>query len=302
MTSVGTSCNSGASVTIVTPMRRFFSGLGLNLPYYCVTGSPISHSKSPTIHSAFAAQTGRTLRYDRIEVRQGELEAAIEEFKHLGGRGMNITLPLKEEAFALAARRMQRAEAACAANTLWFDDLGCLTVDNTDGTGLVRDLVINQRTEVVGRRVLLVGAGGAACGVLPALVAAGPACVFIMNRTITKSERLAAKFEAEAETNVLTWGASVYQPFDIIVNATSLSLHGVLPPIERGAVHAATICYDLMYGADTDVFTSWAREAGAARVSDGRGMLVEQAAEAFYLWHGVRPATGPVIQELRESF
>jgi len=221
------------------------------------------------------------------------------EFKRIGGRGMNITLPLKEEAYALAERRMERAEAAGAANTLWFDELGSVTADNTDGTGLVRDLVVNQHAEIVGRRVLLVGAGGAARGVLPALVAEGPASVFITNRTGAKAELLATKFEAEVETNVLVWGASIPQPFDIIVNATALSLRRELPPLGREAVHAGSICYDLMYGVDTDIFTSWAREAGAARVSDGLGMLVEQAAESFYLWHGVRPATVPVIDELR---
>ena len=283
-------------------MPRWFPERESDTPYFCVTGSPVTHSKSPQIHSAFAAQTGRAVTYDRIEVLPGQLALAVAEFQRAGGHGMNVTVPLKEEAYALAARKMERAEAAGAANTLWFEADGTVAADNTDGTGLVYDLAVNQGVELAGQRILLVGAGGAARGVLPALVAARPARIVITNRTESKATAIAARFAAQAALDVLSWGAATTQPFDIIVNATSLSLRGQLPPLPQKAVHADSVCYDMMYGSEAGVFTTWAMQAGVARASDGLGMLVEQAAEAFEIWHGVRPETGPVITQLRASF
>ena len=282
-------------------MPRWFPERGSDTPYFCVTGSPVTHSKSPQIHSAFAAQTGRTVTYDRIEVLPGKLASAVAEFQRAGGQGMNVTVPLKEEACALAARKMGRADAAGAANTLWFEEGGAVVADNTDGTGLIQDLTVNQGVELAGQRILLVGAGGAARGVLPALVAARPACIVITNRTESKATAIAARFAAQVTLEVLPWGTETSYPFDIIVNATSLSLRGELPPLPKKAVHADSVCYDMMYGSEAGVFTTWAMQAGAARAFDGLGMLVEQAAEAFEIWHGVRPATAPVIAELRET-
>lgn len=282
-------------------MPRWFPERESDAPYFCVTGSPVTHSKSPQIHAAFAAQTGRTVSYDSIEVFPGELALAVAEFQRAGGQGMNVTVPLKEEAFALAVRKMVRAEAAGAANTLWFEAGGVIVADNTDGSGLVRDLTVNQGVELADRRILLIGAGGAARGVLPALAALRPAGIVITNRTASKATALAARFAAQVALDVLPWGADTMSPFDVILNATSLSLHGELPPLPQKAVHADSVCYDMMYGSEASVFTTWALQAGAARASDGLGMLVEQAAEAFEIWHGVRPATEPVISALRKA-
>ena len=249
----------------------------------------------------FAAQTGRSLTYDRVEVLPGRLALAVAEFQRVGGRGMNVTVPLKEEACALAARKMERADVAGAANTLWFEDGGAVVADNTDGAGLVRDLSVNQGVRLAGQRILLVGAGGAARGVLPALAGARPACIVITNRTESKAMALRARFAERATLDVLPWGAATIQSFDIVINATSLSLRGEVPPLADTAVHGGSVCYDMMYGTGAGVFTSWAIQAGAARALDGLGMLVEQAAEAFGLWHGIRPETAPVIAALRES-
>ncbi|MGR8918102.1 MAG: shikimate dehydrogenase [Gammaproteobacteria bacterium] len=267
------------------------------LPLYCVVGRPISHSRSPRIHQAFGEMTGRVLEYRAVEVGPGELADAVAEFRAAGGLGMNVTVPLKEEAWALAGARSARAELAGAANTLWFGADGAIEADNTDGVGLVRDLEQNHAVILAGAHVLLVGAGGAARGVMPALAAAGPRQITVTNRTAEKAQAVAALAGDLGTT--CPWGDAP-TAVDVVINATSLSLAGEVPPLPARTVGAATTCYDMMYAAGGTAFVDWARAHGAARALDGLGMLVEQAAEAFLIWHGVRPATAAVIGALRE--
>lgn len=282
-------------------MARWFKQRNAEVPYFCVTGSPVAHSKSPLIHAAFAAQTGRRLAYEPVEVERGSLAAAVAEFHAFGGVGMNVTLPLKEEACRLADVRRPRAAAAGAANTLWFDQAGATVADNTDGTGLVQDLEHNHSFPLAGKRVLLVGAGGAARGVVPALLAASPASLLVTNRTEAKARALVRSVKGGVAVDVLGWGATASAAVDLIVNATSLSLQGALPPLSEALLDDTTVCYDMMYGPEPTLFMTWARQRGARRALDGLGMLVEQAAVAFELWHGVKPATAPVIAHLREA-
>jgi shikimate dehydrogenase len=266
---------------------------------FAVVGKPIAHSRSPTIHRAFAAQFGLHLTYDRIEVEPGRLASALAGFRAAGGYGVNVTLPLKEEAFALATRRAERAERAGAANTLSLLPDG-VAADNTDGAGLLRDLEHNHGMVIAGRRVLLVGAGGAAKSVVPALLAARPACLAVTNRSPARVQGLLSRVDPPA-VQVLTWGAPTAIPFDLIVNATSASLAGEVPSLHSSNLGSATVCYDMMYGPNALLFAAAMRELGAARVIDGLGMLVEQAAESFFIWHGLRPATISVINDLRAS-
>lgn len=268
---------------------------------YCVVGRPIAHSRSPAIHAAFGESTGRALSYERLEVLPGGLAAAVEAFRRAGGAGLNVTVPLKEEAFTLASRRCPRAAAAGAANTLWFGPFGEIVCDNTDGTGLVRDLTVNHGVALAGARLLLLGAGGAARGVAPALLAAGPASLTVTNRTTGRAESLVAAFGHLGDLRLLPWGDAPDTPAEVIVNATSLSLSGEIPPLPTRALDAATVVYDMVYGDGSTPFLDWAGRAGARRLVDGLGMLVEQAAEAFWLWHGVHPPTAPVIAAMRRG-
>jgi len=279
---------------------RWFPGGAVDRPYFCVVGNPIGHSKSPVIHRAFAAQFAIDLIYEQVEVHAGDLAAALAEFRAVGGHGMNVTVPLKEEAWHLAGHRTSRAAAAEAANTLWFDDDGTLSADNTDGVGLLRDLSTNHGVAVAGRHVLLLGAGGAARGVLPALLEAGPSLITVSNRTLAKAEMLAALARPGLPIEILPWGAPLRAPADIVINATALSLHGEVPPLAPAVIGAETVCYDMMYGAAATPFVAMAKARGALVALDGLGMLVEQAAEAFVRWHGLSPATRPVIEALRK--
>jgi len=260
---------------------------------YAVVGNPIDHSKSPLIHAAFARETRQDLRYERILAPLDAFAATVEDFRAQGGRGLNITLPFKEQAFALADERSERATAAGAANTLRFAD-GRLYADNTDGAGLVRDLSGNHGFELAGKRVLVMGAGGAARGVIGALAAAKPAAIVIANRSMDKALDLAERFGIEA----CAYADLEDERFDLVVNATSASLGNALPPIP-GAALCDSFAYDMMYSREETPFLAFARQYGAARAADGLGMLVEQAAESFYLWRGVRPQTAPVLQTLR---
>ncbi|MEQ8659353.1 MAG: shikimate dehydrogenase [Gammaproteobacteria bacterium] len=279
--------------------RRWFPDGVAGQAYFCVVGSPIAHSKSPLIHAAFATQLGLSLRYERIEVAAGELAAALAEFRAYGGRGMNVTVPLKEEAWQLAATRTARAEQAGAANTLWFTPAGTVAADNTDGAGLVRDLVDNHGVALAGRQILLLGAGGAARGVVPALLDAAPAGLAVSNRTAARAEALCAAFATRAALEVIPWGALPARAPDVVINATTLSMRGEVPPLPATLPGAGTVYYDMMYGNEPTAFVRWARAHGALRALDGLGMLVEQAAEAFLCWHGVRPDSAPVIAALR---
>ena len=268
---------------------------------YAVIGHPIAHSKSPAIHAAFAAQTAQDLSYEALLAPLDGFAAAVAQFRAQGGRGMNITVPFKEEAWQLADRLTERARLAGAVNTLVFGDdvLG----DNTDGAGLVRDLeVLGAR--LVGARVLLLGAGGAARGVILPLIDAGVARLFIANRTADKARALQAHFAGHDARGVLAaggWQEAADAPYDVVINATSASLSDEAPPLPPGLYAPDSLAYDMVYGRGLTAYLKQARDQGAARLADGLGMLVEQAAEAFALWRGVRPDTAAVRATLRAA-
>lgn len=265
---------------------------------YAVIGNPVSHSLSPRIHAAFARQTGQDMEYGRLEAARDGFNAAVEGFRAEGGRGLNVTLPFKPEAYEYAGTRTPRAEAAQAVNTLAFGPDG-VTGDNTDGAGLVRDLESNLGYAIVANRVLVLGAGGAARGILGPLMDRLPVTIFIANRDTAKARALA---ERAAGRGSCGWGGYqdlVNRQFDLIINATAASLGGELPPLPAALYAPRSLAYDLMYAAAPTPFMRHALASGAARAADGLGMLVEQAAESFLLWRGVRPDTVPVIAALR---
>lgn len=269
---------------------------------YVVIGNPIAHSKSPQIHARFARQTGEPVVYDRLLAPLDGFEASVRDFIAGGGRGANVTVPFKLEAFALATERSARADAAGAVNTLTFDGSRIIG-DNTDGIGLVRDIAAGAGVAIAGRRVLLLGAGGAARGVILPLLDEAPAQIVIANRTPAKAEELAERFRrhpGQASRLDAAPFDALDGAFDIIINATSASLSAELPPIPASVFSAQSFAYDMMYGAQPTVFMQAAAAHGAA-VRDGLGMLVEQAAEAFFVWRGVRPDTAPVYAWLRSQ-
>jgi shikimate dehydrogenase len=268
---------------------------------YAVIGNPISHSKSPAIHAAFARQTGQRLSYEALLAPLDGFADAVARFRADGGRGMNVTVPFKLDAFALADAHSPRALAAGAVNTLAFGADG-LFGDNTDGAGLVRDLTANLACPFAGRRVLLLGAGGAARGVMLPLLAEHPAQLTLANRSVGKAEALVAGFRDRAAAVVLDacgFDALAGRTFDLVINATAASLANEAPPLPPGLYAAGALAYDMMYGRGDTPFLAAARSDGAERRADGLGMLVEQAAESFVLWRGVRPDTAPVLAELR---
>jgi len=267
---------------------------------YAVMGNPIAHSKSPRIHTLFAAQFGHDIAYRAILVEPGQFTRAVAEFLAEGGKGLNVTVPFKEEAWALAATRSARAQRAGAVNTLLLDPSGSHYGDNTDGVGLVRDLRNNRGCELAGRRLLLLGAGGAARGVIGPLLEELPALLVIANRTAGKAVELARAFRDSGPIEGCGLEALAGRSFDVIINATAAGLRGEVPGLPPGVVHAHSWCYDMMYADEPTVFMRWAQARGARQALDGLGMLVEQAAEAFFLWRGVRPATEPVIRVLRQ--
>lgn len=265
---------------------------------YCVMGNPVAHSKSPLIHAAFAAQTGACLHYGRCLVEPGHLPEAVRAFRAAGGRGCNVTVPCKQEAFALADGLSERARLAGAVNTLSFSDEGGILGDNTDGAGLLRDMRDNLGWELGDKRVLLLGAGGAVRGVLGPLLEAGPGQLVIVNRNAARARELARLFAGHGPVSACAY-AQLEGRFDILINGTSASLRGELPPLDGACLAPASRCYDMMYADRPTPFMLWASDQGAAEVADGLGMLVEQAAESFLIWRGVRPRTAPVIQSLR---
>jgi shikimate dehydrogenase len=266
---------------------------------YAVFGHPVGHTRSPWIHARFAALTGQSLSYVARDVPRGGFDAALAEFLAAGGKGLNITLPHKLAAFRAAPRLTPRAQRAGAVNTLAVQPEGLLG-DNTDGAGMLRDLQANLGIEIADRRVLLLGAGGAARGALPALLDAGPRELVIANRSAARAAALAADFAADRPLAGIGLEAA-RGPFDLVVNATSASLAGEVPALSGDAIGPASFCYDMAYGTGPTAFMRWAGERGAAGVADGIGMLVEQAAESFELWRGVRPPTAPVLAELRRQ-
>jgi shikimate dehydrogenase len=266
---------------------------------YAVMGNPVAHSKSPQIHALFAAQTRQDMEYRAILVEHGGLADAVAEFASTGGRGLNITVPFKEDAWALAAQHSARAARAGAVNTLVLHDSGKHFGDNTDGAGLVRDLRDNHAARLHRARLLLVGAGGAARGVIEPLLQEGPQLLVIANRTPGKAVELARAFCDLGHVEGCGLPDLEGQPFDLIINATAASLSGEVPALPDSIVTPQSWCYDMMYGDRPTAFMNWALERGAGHALDGLGMLVEQAAESFYLWRKVRPDTGPVIATLR---
>ncbi|HTY48410.1 MAG TPA: shikimate dehydrogenase [Steroidobacteraceae bacterium] len=277
---------------------------------YGVIGHPISHSRSPFIHARFAAATGQNLAYRAHDVAPGELAGFIGAFALRGGLGLNVTVPHKVAAAALAQGLSERARRAGAINTLIFRN-GEILADNTDGVGLVRDLTVNLGCELTGRRILIAGNGGAARGVIGPLLELLPACILVAGRTPARAVELAREFAdlgpvrgcalADVAAGTGVWAgadAGTAGPFDLVINATSAGLGAEVAAIPAAAVGAGTFCYDMMYGHGETAFVAWARARGAAHAVAGWGMLVEQAAESFLLWRGVRPDTAPVLAEL----
>jgi shikimate dehydrogenase len=268
------------------------------MDHYVVFGNPIAHSKSPLIHRLFAEQTGQALDYQTALAPLDDFTGFAKQF-FVSGLGANVTVPFKEEAYRLADQLTERGRRAGAVNTLARQADGSLLGDNTDGAGLVRDLKVNHGVTLKDKRVLLLGAGGAVRGALEPLLAEEPYVLVIANRTVEKAERLAQEFADIGP--VLPAGYDwLEEPVDIIINATSASLSGDVPPIAPSLIQPGeTFCYDMMYAKEPTAFCRWATEHKAGRAVDGLGMLVEQAAEAFYLWRGVRPDSAPVLAELR---
>ncbi|WP_457424110.1 shikimate dehydrogenase [Roseateles sp. P5_E7] len=264
---------------------------------YAVVGNPVEHSRSPAIHAMFAEQTGQSLTYERLLAPLDGFEATLRDFVAVGAKGCNITVPFKFDAFALAAHRTERAQLGGAVNALRFDD-GGWTGDNTDGAGLVNDIQRNAGRSLAGLHVLLVGAGGAAAGVLGSLIAAGPAQITVVNRTVDKAQALVA---SHAHLGVpLFAGTLTDAPAaqDVVVNATSTSLAGAAAPVDAGVLKPGALALDMMYGPKAQGFLDWAAAHGA-EPRDGLGMLIEQAAEAFFFWRRVRPDTAPVFKAMR---
>jgi shikimate dehydrogenase len=258
---------------------------------YVLIGNPVAHSKSPRIHAEFARASGQDIDYGCIEAPLDGFADAVANFRAAGGRGANITLPFKQQAFALCRRTSDRARLAQAVNTLRFDDsFG----DNTDGVGLVRDLATHLEVNLKDKSILLLGAGGAAQGVVGALLEAGASRLVIANRTVPKARELAERFPGVAACG---YEALAGESFDLVINATSAGLADEAPPLPRRVLGKGVLAYDMVYGRETP-FLAAARRAGA-RACDGLGMLVEQAAESFFIWRGVRPATRPVLEKLR---
>lgn len=269
---------------------------------YAVIGNPIEHSKSPLIHQAFAAQTGQDIDYSRVLAPLDGFVETVQAMREAGFRGANVTVPFKLEAFKLANQLTERAHDAGAVNTLILSDEG-IVGDNTDGVGLVRDIQQNLGLSFQAKRVLLIGAGGAAEGVLHPVLEQQPQLLVIANRSMDKALSMVKKVEEQGDFRFVSVNAHAFddlhgQSFDIVINATSTGLSDTQLPLPPDIFAEGALAYDMMYGRETP-FMAFARSHGAARVADGLGMLVEQAAESFFLWRQIRPNTLPVIAQLR---
>ncbi len=275
------------------------SGKLNNVDLYAVIGNPVAHSSSPLIHAAFARQTGQGMRYEAILAPEHAFAANVESFAQRGGKGLNVTVPFKLEAYKLAHRLTERAEAAQAVNTLAFGHDAILG-DNTDGAGLVGDIASNLQFPLHAARILLMGAGGAARGALLPLLQQRPRMLTIVNRTRLRANELQERFSPYGAVMSCDYADLQGQQFDLVINSTSASLKGELTPaLPPGIFAQGALAYDMMYGIGLTPFLQFAQEQGAARFVNGLGMLVEQAAESFFVWRGIRPKTAPVIEMLR---
>lgn len=268
---------------------------------YAVFGNPISHSKSPQIHSMFAEQTKQSLVYSAVLAEIGEFELAVDDFIQHNGKGLNVTVPFKEDAWRCATKHSKRAQRAGAVNTLKLEDNGDLFGDTTDGIGLVADLIQNHNIQIKDKDVLIIGAGGAVRGVLEALLEQQPASLLIANRTAQKAVQLADDFSDLGNINGCGLDAINDASFDIVINGTSASLQGELPQLPDTIFNLNACSYDMMYDAEATPFMKWSAQCGVKNIFDGLGMLVEQAAESFFIWRGVRPETKAVIENIKKS-
>jgi len=273
-----------------------------NLSTYAVVGNPVAHSKSPLIHSLFAKQTGQDLEYTTQQCDDSNFDQTVLDFFSAGGDGLNITVPFKERAFALATECSDQAALAKAANTLFLDQQNILCGDNTDGIGLVTDISINNNFSINDKKILILGAGGAVRGVLAGLISAQPRVVAILNRTASKAEQLKQEFDAYLPVTVTSYNDPLEEAFDLVIDGTSMSLAGKTPQITAELLSPNCCCYDMMYGQQETPFVTWAKDQGVTLALDGLGMLVEQAAVSFALWRGVRPDTAPILAALRAEF
>lgn len=268
---------------------------------YAVIGHPISHSKSPKIHQTFARQTGQSLEYRAIDIYPDDVAGQIQQLHDaLKLKGLNVTVPYKETMWSLISDLSDRAQRAGAVNTVVISQSGHLFGDNTDGIGLCRDLLDNHQLQISGKRILLLGAGGASRGVTGPLLEQNPASLFIANRTAQKAVNLAHDFRDLGPVTGGGWD-DISGQFDLLINATAASLHGEVPPVSPDVLAEGAACYDMMYGDKDTAFVQWAKQQGVTRAYDGLGMLVEQAAEAFYIWRHVRPDSQAVIEQLRHK-
>lgn len=267
---------------------------------YGLIGHPVSHSLSPRIHGIFAQSTGRVVAYELFDVAPGEVVDKVRGLAAQGYAGLNVTVPHKGEAVAVADHLTRRARLAGVVNTLIMMPNAPIQGDNTDGVGLVRDLTRNLGLELRGSRILLLGAGGAARGVIAPLLMQRPSSLTVANRTLEKAERLEARFARLGPIAGCGFAQLHSHRFDLVINATATSMKGQTPDVPGEAI-AGAVCYDMAYGAHATAFTTWVNEKGAAQAAQGLGMLVEQAAESFYLWRGVRPDTAPVLAQLRQE-
>ena len=265
---------------------------------YGVMGYPVSHSRSPVIHRLFAMQTGQHMQYELLQVSPEKLETAVRQCQRTGGKGLNITVPHKRAVVQLVDQISERASTAGAVNTLTFKG-GEIHGDNTDGIGLLRDLGVNLGLQLQGANILILGAGGATRGIVGPLLQMQPRSLLIANRTLDKAQIIADHFATYGPVSACRFDmVPVGEPYDLVINATSAGVRGEMPPYPEAAVSEETFCYDLSYGLNVTPFSNWARELGAASSVMGWGMLVEQAAESFEIWRGVRPDTVPVLKQM----
>lgn len=274
----------------------------LDIDLYAVVGNPIEHSLSPTIHTMFAEQTKQNIKYSVHLAKISQFNQHLFLLRKKGFKGLNITVPFKLDAYNVCDELSPRAQDAKAVNTLFLRSDNTIAGDNTDGIGLVRDLMHNHQTLIKNRKILVLGAGGAVRGVLGPLLVQSPSLLMVANRTLAKAEALVDDFKNIGQIEACGYSDLGYEQFDLIINGTSAGLSGEIPPISEAILGPNTICYDMVYNRNEDTaFVSWAKNNGASQAYDGLGMLIEQAAEAFSLWRGIKPQTAPVISHLRSA-